>query len=165
MKYHPVNGEKYLNRDYLGKFWNRKYIRAIQTILNATKGKIGKGVSFFYEAFGKNIEEFNEILIMPETYILYRFFFRAIGYTKSWQDEFKNLTSYQKEKAIQIIKSNDFKNLEQYTKNKTIISFIQKHYTFSRSEISNPNSVIYKLKKEFDKNCKRNKEFQFLSSF
>ena len=32
MKYHPVNGDKHLNRDYLGLFWNRKFVLAIQTI-------------------------------------------------------------------------------------------------------------------------------------
>ncbi len=150
MKYHPISGEKYLNRDYLGKYWNRKYIRAIQTILNATKGKIGKGVSFFYEAFGKNLKKYNEILLMPETYILYRFFFREIGYTDKWRNDLNNLTQTQKEKAIEIIKTNDFKNIEKYTKNKIILSFIKEHYFISREDINRPNSKIFKLKKEYD---------------
>ena len=47
----------------------------MQAILNATKGKIGRGVSFFEKAFGSNEEEFMELLIMPETFILFRFFF------------------------------------------------------------------------------------------
>ena len=42
MKYHPIRGEHSHNRDYIGEHWNRKYIRAIQAILNATKGKVGK---------------------------------------------------------------------------------------------------------------------------
>jgi len=150
MKYHPIDGEKYINRDYLGEHWNRKYIRAIQTILNATKGKIGKGVSFFYEAFGKDLNEYNEILLMPETYILYRFFFREIGFTEKWRNELNNLTSKQKEKAIEIIKLNDFHNVENYSKSKTIINFINEHYSISRNEINNPSSEIYKLKKEYD---------------
>ena len=32
--------EFYDNRDYIGEFWNRKFIRAIQAVLNSTKGKI-----------------------------------------------------------------------------------------------------------------------------
>ena len=60
MKYHPIckkeeDEEDFShNRDYIGKHWNRKYIRAVQAILNSTKGKIGRGQSFFYEAFGKD---------------------------------------------------------------------------------------------------------------
>ena len=114
MKYHPINGEKYLNRDFLGKHWNRKYIRAIQTILNATKGKIGTGVSFFYKAFGKDLVEFNKILLMPETYILHRFFFEKIGFTEKWWIDFNNLTNKQKEKALLVIKANDFSNVTNY---------------------------------------------------
>lgn len=59
MKYHPINDKEFfMNRNYIGKHWNRKFIRAVQAVLNSTKGKIGKGVTFFEEAFGSNVEEF-----------------------------------------------------------------------------------------------------------
>ena len=104
MKFHPINGEKHLNREFLGKYWNRKYIRAIQTILNSTKGKIGRGKSFFYKAFGKDLAEFEKILLMPETYILYRFFFEDYGYTAKWWTEFNNFNCNDRTKIIKIIK-------------------------------------------------------------
>ncbi len=48
MKYHPIDDPKYFrNRDFIEINWNRKFIRAIQAVLNATKGKIGRGKSFF----------------------------------------------------------------------------------------------------------------------
>ena len=75
MKYHPIDDPKWFdNRDYVAidAGWNRKFIRAIQAVLNATKGKIGRGKSFFEEAFGKDGEEFEKILWMPETFIIYR---------------------------------------------------------------------------------------------
>jgi len=73
MKYHPVDDPEYFhNRDYVGKHWNRKFIRAVQAVLNSTKGKIGRGRTFFEEAFGENIEEFRKILWMPEAFIIYR---------------------------------------------------------------------------------------------
>ena len=73
MKYHPINDPEYFkNRDYIGKNWNRKFIRAVQAVLNSTKGKIGRGVEFFEEAFGCDIDEFRKILWMPETFIIYR---------------------------------------------------------------------------------------------
>lgn len=47
MKYHPIEDPDYFsNRDYIGAHWCRKFIRAIQAILNSTKGKVGKGKSF-----------------------------------------------------------------------------------------------------------------------
>ncbi len=154
MKYHPISGEKFLTRDYLGLHWNRKYIRAIQTILNSTKGKIGKGVSFFYEAFGNNLNEYHKILIMPETYILYRFFFRDIGFTSKWWQDYNNLSINQKNNALDIIKTNEFNNIEKYTNSYVIKSFIKEHYLISRNDIVNPKSKIYKLKEKYNRNKK-----------
>ena len=161
MKFHPITGEKHLNRDFLGEHWNRKYIRAIQTVLNSTKGKIGIGVSFFYEAFGKDLDEYHKILIMPETYILYRFFFKDMGFTEKWWVEYNNLDKKLKEKTLEIIKTNDFSHIDKYTKNKTILNFLKKHYTISREVIINENSDIYKLKKEYDSHRKCHSHLQF----
>ena len=73
MKYHPIADSEYFrDRHYLGTHWNRKFIRAIQAVLNSTKGKIGRGKSFFEEAFGENLDEFEKILWMPEAFIIYR---------------------------------------------------------------------------------------------
>lgn len=73
MKYHPIDDPQFFkNRDYIGKYWNRKFIRAIQAVLNSTKGKIGKGREFFEEAFGQDVDEFKKILWMPEVFIIYR---------------------------------------------------------------------------------------------
>jgi hypothetical protein len=73
MKFHPVDDPKYFyNRDFIGEHWNKKFIRAIQAVLNSTKGKIGRGKSFFEEAFGKDLDEFRKILLMPEAFIIYR---------------------------------------------------------------------------------------------
>ncbi len=73
MKFHPISDPDYFrNRDYIGKHWNRKFIRAIQAILNSTKGKVGRGVAFFEEAFGRNIDEFHRLLWMPEAFIIFR---------------------------------------------------------------------------------------------
>lgn len=161
MKFHPISGEKHLNRDFLGEHWNRKYIRAIQTILNSTKGKIGKGESFFYEAFGRNIEEFNKILIMPETYILYRFFFKDMGFTEKWWTEYNNLDKKQKDKALEIIKTNDFSNIGRYTNDKIVLNFLKRHYFISREEIIHPESEIYKLKKKYDSHRRSHTHLQF----
>ena len=75
MKYHPIDDPEYFrNRDYIGQpHWNRKFIRAVQAVLNSTHGKIGRGKTFFEAAFGKNLEEFQKILWMPEALIIQRY--------------------------------------------------------------------------------------------
>jgi hypothetical protein len=75
MKYHPIDEPTYFrNRDYIGQpHWNRKFIRAIQAVLNSTHGKIGRGKTFFEAAFGKDIHEFRKILWMPEALIIQRY--------------------------------------------------------------------------------------------
>jgi lipopolysaccharide biosynthesis protein len=134
----------------LGENWNRKYIRAIQTVLNATKGKIGRGKSFFYKAFGKDINEFEKILIMPETYILFRYFFEDSGYTENWWNEFESYENSEKEKIKIIIKNNEFKGFNKNGLKKQSIDFIEKHYLISREDIKNPKSKYYKEKEEYD---------------
>ena len=117
MKYHPIRDEHSHDRDYIGEHWNRKYIRAIQAILNATKGKIGRGVSFFEKAFGRNEEEYMELLIMPETFLLFRFFFEHLGYTQQWREAMSELTDAEREELYPIIFKNDFNHIDELTEN------------------------------------------------
>lgn len=130
MKYHPINDpEFFMNRDYIGKHWNRKFIRAVQAVLNSTKGKIGRGKDFFEEAFGRDIDEFHKILWMPETFIIYRRQYDAnlrerlaerytnhsdkdCDLTNEWWDKFNALPPEKLERAKEIIALNKFKDGE-----------------------------------------------------
>lgn len=154
MKYHPINDpEFFMNRDYIGQHWNRKFIRAIQAILNSTKGKIGKGVSFFEEAFGKNIDEFNKLLWMPETFIIYRRQYDkdlrdrlAASYTKKygeesnlaneWWNKFCALNAEQLEQAKAIIALNKFKDGD-YECNDAQIEEVLSYYKITRNIAEN----------------------------
>lgn len=151
MKYHPLIGDYSENRDYIGQHWNRKFIRAVQAILNATKGKIGKGTSFFEKAFGRDVEEYMELLHMPETYLLYRYFFEKIGLTQQWREEFTQLKGDDKKVALEIIYKNDFNHVETLTNNLLVLNFL-KHYTNYRKDIITPGTELYELKQEYDKN-------------
>ncbi len=149
MKYHPIKGEHSHDRDYIGKHWNRKYIRAVQTILNATKGKIGRGVSFFEKAFGRNKDEYMELLIMPESFILFRLFFEHIGYTDKWRKELASLTDGERNIIMPIIYKNEFSNIDELDVNDNIKSVLS-YYKNYKSEIVNPHSELYALKQKFD---------------
>lgn len=69
MKYEPIENKK---RGYVGKNWNLYYLKSIKAILNVFKGVFGGDINFFEKAFGKDEQEFFEILSMPKELITYR---------------------------------------------------------------------------------------------
>ena len=134
MKYHPIQDPKYFkNRTYIGKYWSRKFIRSIQAILNSTKGKVGRGKSFFEEAFGKDEEEFEKLLYMPEAMIIYRFFYKENGITENWWNDFSSLPDKKLERLKDIVKMNDFSNINDLTKDKQILKVLD-YYTIRRDD-------------------------------
>lgn len=134
MKYHPIEDPDYFNnRDYIGEKWNRKFIRTIQAVLNSTKGKVGKGSSFFCKAFGNDEDEFIKLLYMPEAMIIYRFYFEGIGLTDEWWNCFQNLTDAQFEIAKPIIESNDFSDYERLTDDIEILNVLS-YYRIRRED-------------------------------
>ena len=108
MKYHPISDpEWFSNRDYIGTHWNRQYIRAIQAVLNSTHGKIGRGKSFFDEAFGANERGFQKILLMPEALIINRMKYKD-NITAEWWKKWSALSPYLKNIAKKYIFAYDF---------------------------------------------------------
>ena len=136
MKYHPINDKAFfMNRDYIGKHWNRKFIRAVQAVLNSTKGKIGRGKQFFDEAFGVDENRFWTILWMPETFIIYRFQFKD-NLAKEWEQKFWSLPKEKLQLVQNIVSKNEFKelNLSEYDDD---IGEVLRYYTISRDEVEN----------------------------
>jgi hypothetical protein len=149
MKYVPLFGEEAKDRKYIGKHWNRKYLRAIQCILNTTKGIVAPGYSFFQMSFGKTYEEFMEILSMPESYIMNRTYFEKTGLKKQWQDDFKSLSFKEREDALLIILSNDFKDLDKKIDNTKIGRFLS-HYIPNSKDKRSIDTQVKKLRKKFN---------------
>ena len=151
MKYHPINDKEFfMNRNYIGKHWNRKFIRAVQAVLNSTKGKIGKGVEFFEEAFGRDVEEFKKILWMPETFIIYRRIYdkdlrlrladRYITVTKhdcnlanEWWSKFVALPPEKLKIAKDIISKNKFKKGDFVCDDKQVLDVLF-YYQITRND-------------------------------
>ena len=163
MKYIPLFGEDAKHRDYTGKHWNKKFIRAIQSILNVTKGIVAPATkndrtSFFHKAFGNDLNEFFELLYMPETYIVYRSVFETeLGYTAIWKNEFNNvLSDEEREEAKLIIKANDFNFIEELTTNERVRHFLR-HYTINRGNVLTNDPQYKKIKKQYDKLIKEDK--------
>ena len=162
MKYIPLFGEEAKHREFTGKHWNKKFVRAIQSILNVTKGIVAPAhknekTSFFEEAFGKDLNEFQEILYMPESYIVYRHVFRyKLGYTQLWEQEFRSLSVEDKTLAKEIIEKNIFTDaeIEKY-KPSAIVEHFLRHYTIPRGNIEREDVEFKKLKTKFDKLIKQ----------
>ena len=114
MRFSPIWDDNKLHhgRTYIGKHWNRKFIRSVQTVLNATKGKVGTKLDFFKAAFGKNENEFFEILYMPEAYILQRRLCENNGLTDSWRKLYQALSDNELHDVLSIIKTNDFTEID-----------------------------------------------------
>ena len=151
MKYHPINDKAFFkNRDYIGKYWNRKFIRAVQAVLNSTKGKIGRGVDFFEEAFGRDVNEFMKILWMPETFIIYRRIYDAdlrarlaerytnvtehdCDLANEWWEKFNALTPKKLKRAKSIIALNKFKDGNFECDDKDVLEVLS-YYKISRND-------------------------------
>ena len=179
MKFHPIRktdemDEDYShNRDYIGIHWNRKYIRAIQAILNSTKGKIGKGTSFFHKAFGSNLDEYQKLLEMPETMIIYRFFFewldtktaitigkKKFGHsfesisTQAWWNCYreceKSISAAEWEAVKLFIHTNDFDSSGDKFTNPLIIKLLS-FYKNNRKFVVEEGTELFVMKQEYDK--------------
>lgn len=141
MRYSPIWDDNKLHhgRTYVGEHWNRKFIRSIQTVLNATKGKVGTKLDFFNAAFGNDEDEFYEILYMPEAYILHRRFCEANGLTDSWRALYKVLSQADLKFVLPIIESNDFSTLSQGA-NERLQCFLR-HYQISYKHIPELDAI------------------------
>lgn len=151
MKYHPISDPEYFrNRDYIGKHWNRKFIRSVQAVLNSTKGKIGRGVDFFEEAFGRDVDEFKKILWMPETFIVYRRVYDAdlrerladrytgrtahdCDFANEWWEKFSRLPPEKAEKAKEIIALNKFKDGDFVCNDQDVLDILS-YYRITRDD-------------------------------
>jgi Radical SAM superfamily len=104
MKYIPVEDT---NREFVSDHWTKKYIRAIQSILLVKRGIVSTSRSFFEKAFGRTLDEYFEILMMPEDFIIYRKYFEEEkGLTIEWQELYRALSENDKSLLLQAVKTN-----------------------------------------------------------
>jgi len=142
MKYLPIQDPKYFrNRTFIGKDWNRKFIRSIQAILNSTKGKVGRGKAFFEKAFGRDENEYEKLLYMPEVMIVYRLYYENKGMTDAWWNAFSSLASEKMEFVKTIINGNDFSNIHSLTSDKDFLKVLE-YYTITRDDAEDEIKAI-----------------------
>ena len=115
MKFIPLNAT---DRSFIDEpRWNWQYIRGVQRILNVLKGSVMTSEDFFYRAFGSTVEEFIEILHMPERILMWRSEKPQTAEIE-WLNKFRNLTSSEQREIRNILSNskNKYQLLNSYTK-------------------------------------------------
>jgi len=154
MKYHPIADPQWFsNRDFIGEHWSRKSIRTVQAVLNSTHGKIGKGRTFFFKAFGRNQEEFSDLIMMPEAFIIKRWDAEIAGLTDKWRNAYKQLEGENKHIAEAIINTNMYAP-ETWKKFPITVRKCLELYLYTRETIPTaPDSLKDKRIAEFEESC------------
>ncbi|HSZ84608.1 MAG TPA: hypothetical protein VK787_01185 [Puia sp.] len=154
MKYIPLFGEEAKHRRFIGTHWNKKFIRAIQSILNATKGIVAPGYEFFNMAFGKSPDDFFELLWMPENYIINRIYFQKKGLTDQWRNDFDDLDDFEKIQAKEFIKENNFSEIQNLPFSPRILRLLS-HYFYLKEEKIVAYAEVRKLRNKYNRLIKK----------
>ena len=98
---------------------------------------------------------------MPETFILYRFFFKWLegknpastaNWRNHWNQCMRAINEQQKEAVLDVIHKNVFTDEIQHQFNNPIISDLLDFYTNYRKDIITSGTESYQLKQEYDAN-------------
>lgn len=100
MRYAPID---MIDRSYIGKYWTKKQLDAMNVILNVTKGVVMGEDDFFYRAYGNSPEGFLKVLAMPTEFIKYRNYFDGNGMNDRWSEEYDALSEYQKTELVEFL--------------------------------------------------------------
>lgn len=116
MRFIPLNA-KNRSVDTGNRYWNKRYLRGLQVVLNVMKGAVMPGREFFLQAFGRNTAEFKAIISMPDEFIRHRlvdnwrhcnnYEDRLMPYVKEWITQYFKLTDKERKALKEIIEPND----------------------------------------------------------
>lgn len=124
MKYAPVDD---VIRRFVAPNWKWRYLRGMQCVLLATHGLVSPNLTFFEAAFGADVDEFLEILSMPDRFIIYRRKYENDG-AKDWKKRFRKLSSKSRSEfldALSVINKSRLKKpaIREYPQFRDLIEF------------------------------------------
>ncbi len=100
MRYQPVTLK---DRSFVGRNWNRYFLRSFQIILQATRGVVTGNPVFFGHAFGKTMAQFLNLLWLPHQFIFFReHFFSGPGQPMlaEFTANFRKLSEIEREELL-----------------------------------------------------------------
>lgn len=142
MKYASI---EHTDRSYIGALWNKKYLKSINVILNVTSGVVAKEKDFFLRAFGHNVEEYLEILTMPDDYIRYRDYFEKVGLIQRWSEAYHKLTTGQKRELLCVLSTTETEIHVIEQKHSRALEPILLFYTVKKSKMEQNKSYYLRL--------------------
>ena len=142
MKYASI---EHTDRSYIGALWNKKYLKSINVILNVTSGVVAKEKDFFLRAFGKNSEEYLEILAMPDDYIRYRDYFERTGLVQRWTEEYRKLNDEQRKELVDILSIVATETAATEQKHSSTLNSILLFYTVKKNKMEKNSSYYLRL--------------------
>lgn len=131
MKYASI---EHTNRDYIGVFWNKKYLKSVNVILNVTSGVVAKESDFFMRAFGKTESHFLEILSMPDDFVRYREFFEKNGLIERWANEYAQLTSENRTELLCLLSDVEHERMVYSLPHNPALDSILRYYTITKQK-------------------------------
>ena len=93
---------------------------------------------------------------MPDTYIIYRYFFEWLAEkghpfsTHNWEETYKSLSPATKKEFLSIIHGPTFTSVLPRHTYSGELAEIMKFYVNLRDAVQNPNGELYALKQEYD---------------
>lgn len=72
MRYQPVT---FKDRSFVGKNWNKYFLRSFQIMLQASQGLVSGNPVYFNHAYGASVDEFIRLLWLPHQFIFHREYF------------------------------------------------------------------------------------------
>lgn len=100
MRFIPIDD---VTRRYVSSKWTWRYLRGIQCVLLATHGVVSPNPVFFKAAFGRSLDEFLEIVSMPDLYIIQRKKYSSEA--KAWRNKFRGLTASARRDFLQALET------------------------------------------------------------
>ncbi|WP_304707537.1 hypothetical protein [uncultured Rikenella sp.] len=119
----------------------------------------------FLKAFGRNLDEYHTLLEMPDTYIIYRFFFEWLDKKKhklgmsQWVKTINSMTAKEQKIFFDIIHDKDFKTGYNSTELPKLVQKALSFYRNLRDAIQQSDGELHELKLEFDALPKGNLDY------
>ena len=137
MRYQPTDRP---DRTFIGEKWTRYELRALQMILQATRGVVSGEPEFFRHAFGASADEFENLLLRPQHFIFNREWYGRGGGKNEFDaflTEFKGLNKDQRidlKGLLSSVNPAGFQHLPGATADRRLQSILRYYVLPSREE-------------------------------